>query len=221
MALAIILDMDGLMLDTEPIALRAWKQASCDLGHELDDGICDRLIGLNLPASKELLKRHFGDSFPVDELGRSATASYRERLDAGGVPHKPGLVEFIRFLDERNIARAVATSTATELATYQLRQAGVLRHFEVVVGGDQVSRGKPEPDVFLMAASRLDYRPADCVVLEDSEPGIWAAVAAGMKPILIPDGREPSPEIRRAAHVVVESLFIARTVIEQIINEAT
>jgi beta-phosphoglucomutase-like phosphatase (HAD superfamily) len=94
MALAVILDMDGLMLDTEPIALRAWKQASCDLGHELDD-------------------------------------------------------------------------------------------------------------------------------LEDSEPGIRAAVAAGMRSILIPDCREPSPETRRAAHVVVVSLFIARIVIEQMINDAT
>ena len=220
MALAVILDMDGLMLDTEPISLRAWRQVSRELGHELNDGICDRMIGLNLVASKELLIRHFGDSFPADELGRLATARYQEYLEAGGVPHKPGLVEFIRFLDERNIARAVATSTATELATYKLRQAGVLHHFEIVVGGDQVSRGKPEPDVFLMAASRLGHRPIDCVVLEDSEPGILAAVAAGMKPILIPDGREPSPATRRAAHVV-ESLFIARTVIEQMINEAT
>jgi beta-phosphoglucomutase-like phosphatase (HAD superfamily) len=87
----------------------------------------------------------------------------------------------------------------------------------VIVGGDQVSRGKPDPDIFLMAASRLHRRPEDCAVLEDSAPGIRGAVAAGMRAILVPDGREPSEEARLEAYAVVESLSAARLVIERMI----
>lgn len=214
MPLAVILDMDGLMLDTEPISLRAWKEAGSELGYVLSEDMCTQTIGLNAAATGQLLKRHFGEVFPADQLARSALARYRASLDASGVPHKPGLMNFIRFLEERRIPRAVATSTDTELATYKLRQAGVLSYFDIVIGGDQVASGKPEPDIFLMAASHLGHAPVECAVLEDSEPGIQAAAAAGMKPILIPDLREPSQRARLAAYAVVESLSAARAVLE-------
>jgi HAD superfamily hydrolase (TIGR01509 family) len=213
MALAVILDMDGLLLDTEPISLRVWTQAARDLGYDLDEDTCDRMIGLNQSANRDMLVRRFGSGCPVDELVELAQARYREALEEG-VPHKPGLLDFIRFLNEREIPRAVATSTATDLASRKLRQAGVLGHFDIVVGGDLVTRGKPHPDIFLRAAAELHHRPEDCVVLEDSGPGIRAAAAAGMRPILIPDAREPSEEMRRAAHAVVESLSAAQAVIE-------
>jgi HAD superfamily hydrolase (TIGR01509 family) len=215
MALAVILDMDGLLLDTEPISLRVWKKAAQDLGYELDDEVCERMVGVGQAGSRAMLLGHFGNEFPVNELIELAQASYRKVLHADGVPHKPGLLDFVRFLDEHGIPRAVATSTSTELARHTLQHAHVLQHFEIVVGGDQVSRGKPEPDIFLEAASRLGYLPEDCVVLEDSGPGVRAAVAAGMRPILIPDGREPSADVREAAHAVVESLSAARVVIER------
>jgi HAD superfamily hydrolase (TIGR01509 family) len=218
-ALAVILDMDGLMLDTEPISLGAWKEAAVGLGYGLDDEVCVQMIGLGLAANRDLLRRHFGDDFPVDELTASANRLYRRQLDAGGVPHKPGLAQFLRFLDARRIPRAVATSTETRLATHKLHQAGVLSHFEVIVGGDQVKRGKPDPDIFLMAAARLGCRPEDCAVLEDSGPGILAAAAAGMRAILIPDGRDPGEEIRRVAHAVVGSLLEANAVIERLMDD--
>jgi beta-phosphoglucomutase-like phosphatase (HAD superfamily) len=79
--------------------------------------------------------------------------------------------------------------------------------------------GKPAPDIFLEAALRLEQRPADCAVLEDSGPGIQAAAAAGMRAILIPDGREPSAETRRAAYAVVASLGAAKAVLAAMIDE--
>jgi beta-phosphoglucomutase-like phosphatase (HAD superfamily) len=113
----------------------------------------------------------------------------------------------------------VATSTETALATRKLRQAGVLDYFEVVIGGDEVSRGKPEPDIFLLAAERLGSHPDDCLVLEDSGPGLHAAVAAGMRVILVPDRAEPAAEMRALAYAVTESLAEARTVIERLLDD--
>jgi HAD superfamily hydrolase (TIGR01509 family) len=176
------------------------------------------MVGLNVPACKDLLRVRFGPDFPVDQLEASAGAIYFDLIETHGAPVKPGLAELIRFLDDRRIPKAVATSTATGLALHKLSRAGVLNHFEVVVGGDQVARGKPHPEIYLLAASRISQRPGDCVVLEDSEPGVLAAAAAGMKPILIPDMRPPSDRSRAAAFAVVPSLSEAVPVIRQMLQ---
>jgi HAD superfamily hydrolase (TIGR01509 family) len=206
MSLAVILDMDGLMLDTERIAWDAWKQAGRLIRCPVTDDVYEEMVGLNVSACKELLRVRFGPDFPVDALEEAATVIYLDQLEVHGVPHKPGLVEFLGFLEERRIPRAVATSTDTELAIHKLRRAGVLRHFDVVVGGDQVSRGKPEPDIYLLAAARIRQSPANCLAIEDSEPGVRAASAAGMRSILIPDLRPPTSAALAAAHLVVSSL---------------
>ena len=218
MALALILDMDGLMLDTEPLVRRAVKQASHELGYAFPDEVFDRMIGLSALAGRTVLSQHFGNNFPAEALGTLAATRYQEYLDVDGVSHKPGLEDFLRFIDARRVPRAVATSTATDVAVPLLRRAGVAHHFHIIVGGDEVGRGKPEPDLFLMAAERLGHRPADCVVLEDSDPGIQAAVAAGMKPILIPDRRSPGPDARRSAYAVAESLLEAKEIVERLIR---
>ncbi len=99
--------------------------------------------------------------------------------------------------------RAVATSTRRDRAEAQLAQQGLLQRFAALVGGNEVERGKPEPDIFLLAASRLSVAPEDCVVLEDSEPGVRAALAAGMMPIMVPDMHAPSPSLLARAPLVL------------------
>ena len=218
MARAVILDMDGLMLDTEPISLRAWRQSAVELGYVLDDDLCGRMIGLNAATNKAMLRAHFGAAFPADELAQSAYTRYREWLERDGVPHKAGLMRFLAFLAARDVPRAVATSTGRALARHKLERAGVLRFFDVVVGGDDVTRGKPAPDIFLAAADRLRCAPDECVVLEDSGPGIRGAAAAGMTSILIPDGRQAAPETLAAATYVADSLDEAQTIVARMLD---
>ena len=218
---AVIFDMDGLMLDTERIALRVWREAATDLGLVLDDGIAGQMVGRSTATNRLMLQAHFGARFSYDDLAALADRRYRDVLATEGVPKKPGLVELLEMLAARGVPRAVATSTARELARHKLAQAGVLDYFEVVVGGDEVAQGKPAPDIFLRAADRLGEVAGQCVVLEDSAPGIHAASAAGMVPILVPDGgRLPPPEIRALARYVVESLHAARAVIERLVGRA-
>ena len=110
MPLAVILDMDGLMLDTEPMSLRAWREAAAELGYRLTDDLCRQTIGLGATATTQLLAQHFGGDFPAAQLATRAIARYQAALGTSGVPHKPGLLEFLRFLDTRRLPRAVATS---------------------------------------------------------------------------------------------------------------
>lgn len=217
MSLAVILDMDGLMLDTERISLRVWNEAATSLGLQLHDDICTQMIGLNLTAARLILRAHLGDDDSVERLVKDANARYRACLD-DGVPHKAGLVDFLEFLDDRAIPRAVATSTGRLLARHKLERAGVLHYFGAVVGGDEVAFGKPAPDIFLAAAGRIGQLPADCVVLEDSGPGIRGAADAGMIPILIPDCRPPTPETRQHARFIVDSLALAQPVIDALLE---
>jgi HAD superfamily hydrolase (TIGR01509 family) len=210
---AVILDMDGLMLDTEPVSERCWKAAAREIGREIDDALFARKIGRTMPEDHALLRERFGAVFPAEALGRRARALFRATLEAEGVAHKPGLLDLLALLDLRRVPRAVATSSRLADARRQLACAGVLDRVHAVAGGDEVRAGKPAPDVFLLAAERLGIDPARCAVLEDSGPGIHAARAAGMTAILVPDGVEPLPDVRAAASVVVASLHEARDVL--------
>jgi HAD superfamily hydrolase (TIGR01509 family) len=215
---AVIFDMDGLMLDTERIALRVWREAAHDLGCPLDDVVAEQMVGRSTAANRLMLQAHLGDRLSFDDLAALAEARYRAALASEGVPRKPGLIELLDVLQARGVPRAVATSTARELARHKLDQAGVLGYFNVVVGGDDVVHGKPSPDIFLRAADRLGEVPAECAVLEDSGPGIHAAHAAGMLPILVPDGgRLPADDARALAAYVAASLFEAREILERLL----
>jgi HAD superfamily hydrolase (TIGR01509 family) len=217
---AVILDMDGLMLDTEPVAWRAFLHAADVVACEFGEDIFNRLLGLNNLSARQLLRSHYGDAFRLDEFLEAVRVSYEASLQSSGVAHKAGLLTFLDFLDEQAIPRAVATSTATEPARDVLQRAGVLDRFSIVVGGDQIARGKPDPDIFLLAAGKLGVRPADCVVVEDSEPGVRAARAAGMTAILIPDLKQPGPEVRALANAVVARLDEAIPVVRSALKIA-
>jgi beta-phosphoglucomutase-like phosphatase (HAD superfamily) len=100
---------------------------------------------------------------------------------------------------------AIATSTAHQTARDKLERAGLISYFELIVGGDQVAKGKPDPETYLKAAELLDVRPHQCLALEDSDNGVLAAHGAGMNVIQIPDLKEPSVEIKSLGHTVLSS----------------
>jgi HAD superfamily hydrolase (TIGR01509 family) len=207
----VVLDMDGLMLDTEPIWRDAWQRAARELGFDLTDTMYVDFIGLPGPACEDLLVRFFGDLFPMEAFRLRRRAHWDAIVEAAGIPHKAGLLEFLDAVDDLGLPKAVATSTVTEIAALNLERAGLRARFPVIVGGEQVTRGKPSPDIYLEAARRLQVPPAACLALEDSNVGIVAARRAGMVSLLIPDLLEPSPEAHAAAHAELASLLDART----------
>jgi len=215
---AVILDMDGLMLDTESVSERCWKLAARETGYEIDDTLFARMIGRTMPEDHVLLREHFGVTFPAEALGRRARALFRATLEVEGVAHKPGLLELFELLDLRGVPRAVATSSSRSDARRQLARAGLLDRVHAVAAGDEVRAGKPAPDVFLLAATRLGIDPTRCAVLEDSGPGIHGARAAGMTPILVPDRVDPRPGVRAAASAVVTSLHEARDLLDDLLG---
>jgi HAD superfamily hydrolase (TIGR01509 family) len=183
----VIFDMDGLMFDTERLACTMWKKAGAENGYTIPDSFFPSIIGSNTVETERIFKQRFGRDFPYQRL-RKIRLDYTDRfLQDEGVPVKKGLLPLLDILTENNIKKAVATSTEKGRARENLTLAGILEKFDCLVGGDDVTKSKPEPDIFLEAARQLHTRPSSCIVLEDSEKGIAVALAAGMVPVMVPD----------------------------------
>ena len=210
---ALVFDMDGLMLDTEPIYRHAWQCAGGELGYTLDDEFYETLVGRPNPDCEAILVRKFGAGFPLEAFRARWPMLWRSRADAHGINTKPGLLELLAFAEKNNLRVAVATSSDAEYTKFTLGRAGLDDRFEVLVTGDEVQRGKPNPDIYLEAARRLAVEPEQCVALEDSEAGIIAASSAGMVALMVPDLIEPSAAARRAAFRVLTSLLEAPEVV--------
>ena len=203
---AVIFDMDGLVLDTEPLAARAWAEAAAALGVVFDMSLARAMIGRNFADCATMLRAHYAAPYPVDALLGRWHAAYDDVVAREGLALKPGVHELLEWLEANSIPRAVATSTRRERARSKLERTALLPRFHDVVGGDEVARGKPAPDIYVEAARRLGKDVASCVALEDSEPGIRAALAAGVTPIMVPDLHPPSPELVALDVAVLPSL---------------
>ena len=202
---AIIFDMDGLMLDTERLARRAWRQAGAEWGYAIPDEVYLLAVGRTKPDTEKLFRDALGPDFPFQEMYEHKQA-YMQAATEDGIPIKPGLFDLLARIDALGLAKTVATSTARPMAIQKLTLSGLIERFDFIVCGDEVANGKPAPDIYLAAALGLKASPTECLVLEDSEAGIRAAYAAGMTPVMIPDLKQPSPETRALAYRVLPSL---------------
>lgn len=214
---AVIFDMDGLMIDTERIAQRAWQLAGAEGGYEFDDATYLQAVGRTREDTKSVFQAAFGPDFPFDDLYERKQQIMYDLIDTEGIPTMPGLFELYDLIDGLGIAKAVATSTARPTALKKLTIVNALDRFSVIVCGNEIANGKPAPDIFLEAAARLEIPPINCIVLEDSEAGIRAAHAAGMAPIMIPDMKQPSAEIVEMATHVLPSLWDVQPILRELV----
>lgn len=191
-----IFDMDGLMIDSEKIVLMGYEFAMNKFGYgkEILD-LAKGSIGLTYDDTRRKFNEEMGEGFDYDSFKPHVSKFVHDYFKTNGIPIKKGLFELLDALKQEGYRLCVATSTREVTAREELINAGILLHFEDLVGGDNIKNGKPAPDIFLEAAKRISVDPENCIVFEDSINGIKAAYNAGMKPIMIPDMAEPTAEI--------------------------
>ena len=215
----VIFDMDGLMVDTEPLYQASWQQAARELGHEIDDVLYARFVGRPTAACEAILLDALGPSFPLRTFRARWSELWRGEVERIGVTLKPGVLEILDVVRARRLPAAVATSSESDYAELTLNWAGLRHWFSVVVTGDQVTHGKPAPDIYLEAAKQLGVPAAECVAFEDSEAGIVAVQAAGMRGVLVPHWPASSTALRAATRVAT-TLHQARDVLVSMMDES-
>lgn len=211
---AVIFDMDGLMLDTERVAQDAWRQVGTEWGYDLPDEVYLQVIGRTAEDTARHFKATFGADFPFWEMYERKQQYLYAAVEAG-IPTKPGLFELLTEIERLGLRKAVATSTARPIALKKLEKATLLPYFEAMVCGDEIVNGKPAPDIFLAAAGQLQFDPARCMVLEDSEAGVRGAHAAGMTPVMVPDLKPPTAELAALAAAVLPNLHAVVPLLRQ------
>ncbi len=179
-----IFDMDGVIVDNINHHLKAWKQLGRELGREFRDEDVNRVFGKR---NREILRSLIGDDVPDQQLAKYARR--KEELYRGimapDLKPVPGLPEFLRALKGSGTKTAVATSGPIENVRFVLEGLGLADAFDAIITGLDVRESKPDPAIFLLAVKRLALVPADCVVFEDSPPGIKAGKAAGCRCIAL------------------------------------
>lgn len=213
---AVIFDMDGLMLDTEVLAIMSLRKAADAIGISLTDEVVMAMNGLNEYDANILLEKELGQPFDQKKFSEIFYEDYHKRTILNDIiPIKEGLIELVDYLKENNIKLAVATSTKVDLALKKLKLAGIANRFEIIVGGDQVVQGKPAPDPYLKAVDKLGVDIKNCLALEDSDNGAMSAFSAGIRVIVVPDIKQPSQTTKEIALTICNSLLEVRKVILQ------
>ena len=178
---AVIFDCDGTLVDSEPLARTAWARTMEPYGYAVTDADAEATVGLPFPRTHAYFAEQV-ELPPVDEVWTAYSGTLFGLIDDELVVFEDA-VTAARELRSRGIPVGVASSSPRERLQRTLSRAGLLDAFDVTVAGDEVTNGKPAPDMFLLAAERLGVPPERCIVVEDSPPGVQAGVAAGMHTI--------------------------------------
>ena len=210
---AVVFDMDGLIFDTETLYQEAFLAAATIGGHDLPTEVIQRTIGVPWVQSRVLLLEQMGSDFPIDQYFAQMIRHF-ELLAATQLRLKPGVVELLDFLDQLDIPRCIATSSAHSTVQSDLSAHGLADRFHAVIGHGDYVVSKPSPDPFLTAAKRLGVDPALCLALEDSHNGVRSASAAGMMTVMVPDLIPATEEIRALCTLVVDDLHAVRFLVE-------
>lgn len=203
---AIIFDMDGLMINSERVTYECYVKVLEKMNLTMSEDFYKRLLGKTLPSAYQIMFDEYGKDFPMDDVLKDVHQLMNDIFEKDGVPLKDGLIELLTYLKENNYLTIVATSSTRNRVEHLLGMADILKYYNDSICGDEVTHGKPNPEVFLRACEKLGVEPSQALVLEDSEAGIQAAHSAQIPVICIPDMKYPEPEYAQMTTEIFNSL---------------
>jgi len=188
---AVVFDLDGLLVDSEPLQIAAWEAFLSRFGRSLDDGLVRQLFGLRLSDSARLVTARLGLPLTPEQVMAERDEIFLDSL-SGRLRPMPGALELVAELARRRIPLALATSGHRRYVERALAEIGLADSFAVQVTAEDVERGKPAPDCYRLAAHRLGLPPRTCLALEDAPLGVRAACEAGLRCLAVPNAHTRS-----------------------------
>ena len=212
---AIVFDMDGVLFDTERICMDSWVNVAERRGMKGMKEVFPLCIGRNNADDELIIKEHYGEDFDYQGFRKEASDEFWKMVKEQGLPQKKGVKELLTFLEKDGWRIGLASSTKRASILNHLESAGLLKYFSFIIGGEEIERSKPEPEIYLKACEGLGSGPKETYAIEDSYNGIRAASRAGMMPIMVPDMLSPTPEMEELSCVILPDLLKVREWIEE------
>ena len=209
-----IFDMDGTLFDTEKLYRQAWLDVAAEFGEEKNYDLPTAISGSNLGEDSYKVIRRFYPNIDVEAYLARVLVEVRAAAERN-LELMTGVKEILNFFKSAGVKMSVASSAPVEVIEKNLTRSNLRGYFEVLVGGDLVAHGKPAPDIFLLAAEKLNLPPNDCYIFEDSFNGIKSANSAGGVAIMIPDQVQPTEEIKNLCAAIFPNLNEAKRAIEE------
>lgn len=196
--------MDGLLIDSERIIMQGCIEAASRIGITYTQAQYVELVGRIWSDSSRIMAEQLGGEAAMQQV----ISGLNTFLDARNhvFPLKSGVPALLEYYRAAGVVCSVASSSPIPHIEHRLTHTGVRDYFHHVTSGQEVKRGKPNPDIYLLALEKLGMAAEECIAFEDSELGAQAAIAAGLRVIVVPDLKQPGELVRAQAHQVVESL---------------
>ena len=211
---AVVFDMDGVIFDTETIALRSWQDTAD--AHNLGDitETAMKCVGRSTVDTIRIFDEAYGDKVSIEAMHVECVTRFNEIMQTEGLPIKKGARELLEHLRASGAVVALASSTNYDRVVMELKDADLFKYFRVIVGGNMIEHSKPEPDIYLLACKKLGVDPTKCIAVEDSRNGIISASRAGMMPLLVPDILKPDEEMLKLARATFDDLLQVKDYLE-------
>jgi HAD superfamily hydrolase (TIGR01509 family) len=184
---AVVFDMDGVLFDTERLAIKCWDWVGEQVGLGKVGYMVHKTMGRTTSESVKIFEKEFGSKFNNDNFQKHIKIFNENYFNEHGVPKKEGLISILKYLKENGYKTAVASSSSRKSVMHHLNDANITSYFDTIICGDMVTKSKPEPDIYITACNALGEKSENCYAVEDSRAGIWSAYNAGCKTIMIPD----------------------------------
>lgn len=202
----VLFDMDGVVLDTEKLYARFWREAAVSLGYPMTHVQALGMRSLSRSAGQAKLESYFGPGISIEVVRGKRIELMEAFIDTHGVELKPGIIELMDHLQSKGIKTAITTSSPMERIRKHLGPHGLVERFDKLCTGYDVPKGKPEPDIYLYGAASLGLKPGECLAIEDSPAGVLSASRAGCLTVMVPDLDQPDEETEKLLYARADSL---------------
>ena len=204
---AIIFDMDGVIFDTEKLYFNVWERIFKKYGYDMTIDVYSSVMGIGRDNVKKVFKEIYGQDIPIEQMYKEKDEEVLAAIEENKVEVKAGVKDILEYLEKNELKVVLATSAKRDRVYKQLIGVGLLDKFDYILCGDEIINPKPNPEIFIKVAKKLEIKEEHCLVIEDSYSGLNAAFNAKMKVVHVPDLIDYHKKLKNKINIRLENVI--------------